>query len=379
MKLTVTQSALSRALGFVSKAISSKSPLPVLQNVLLETNGQQLRLAGTNRDLSMQYWICADVDDPGSVTLPFRLLAELTNSLPDEDIKMDLIERSITMRLVCAGTKSNIKGTRGDEFPLLPSIGDTVAAYVVPVIGVDTIDASQLATAIKQATFAASTEQTRLTLTGINLEFTDGEMSLAATDGYRMSQAVIVDSSSKAAGQVLIPATSMIEVGRLCSMATGELSVKFTENAAMFGTDIDDAERAEVSTSLIDAKFPDYKSTIPKAHNTLVEVNRAAFRNAVKVAQLFARDYADRITIDITDNALALTATSAETGDNQTTIECHTEGSPLSTCLNGRYLLNYLDSIDAESITMKFTKPERPVVFEYGHYIHVIMPMATLK
>ena len=121
MRLSVNQSSLAKALSIVNRAVSSRTTMPVLGNVLLDAAGDGLRLAATNRKIGINCWIAADVSEVGSTTIPARLLSEFINSLPNERVAMDLEQTTETLSLTCAKHSANIKGINAFEFPLIPT------------------------------------------------------------------------------------------------------------------------------------------------------------------------------------------------------------------------------------------------------------------
>src|SRR5690242_10612851 len=162
-------------LNVVGRVVPSKSTLPVLGNVLLATDRGQLKLAATNLELAVSYWVGAHIDEEGAVTLPARLLADFVSSLPDDRIDMALTSRGHTMHLTCGRFAANIKGIDAEDFPAIPTVADS-AVYAVP--------APMLKECIQSVVFAAAQEDSRPALTGVLVTLQDGQLTLAAADGF---------------------------------------------------------------------------------------------------------------------------------------------------------------------------------------------------
>lgn len=390
MRLSVNQSALAKALSIVNRAVSSRTTMPVLGNVLLDATGDGLRLAATNREIGINCWIAADVEESGSTTIPARLLSEFINSLPNERVTMALQQLTETLRLTCAKHSANIKGINAFEFPLIPTYQPEPTDAPTVTGDVYTVASNALASLIDSVTFAASADENRPTLTGIETTFEDGRLTMAATDGYRLS----MRSTEASAGEkttIIIPDRNLSEVARICADATGEITaiVSANRNQVLFSaTSAKEWQRVDIISELIDARFPDYRATIPKSHNTRCTIDTGALLKAVRVAMLFARDNANIIRCasrpddSPSRGVFQVSATSAEMGDNTSEIECNVEGAEINIAFDGRLLSDALSHVPTAQVTIETTQSTRPgVIRPVGDSDHlmVIMPMNPMK
>lgn len=393
MRLSVNQSSLAKALAIVNRAVSSRTTMPVLGNVLLDATGDGLRLAATNREIGINCWIAADVSEVGSTTIPARLLSEFINSLPNERVNMALQQPVEMLRLTCAKHSANIKGINAFEFPLIPSYQPESTDTDAPVVAGDvyTVAPNALAALIDSVTFAASADENRRpTLTGVETTFDDGRLTMAATDGYRLS----MRSTEASAGEkvtVIIPGRSLSEVARIAADATGEITaiVSGNRNQVLFSaTSAKEWQRVDIICELIDARFPDYRAAIPKTQNTRCIVDAAALLKAVRVAMLFARDNANIIRCALRPDdspsrgVFQVSATSAEMGDNVSEIECNVEGAEINIAFDGRLLSDALSHVPTAQVTIETTQATRPGTIKPvgdSDYLMVIMPMNAPK
>ncbi len=390
MRLSVNQSALAKALSIVNRAVSSRTTMPVLGNVLLDATGDGLRLAATNREIGINCWIAADVEESGSTTIPARLLSEFINSLPNERVTMALQQLTETLRLTCAKHSANIKGINAFEFPLIPTYQPEPTDAPTVTGDVYTVASNALASLIDSVTFAASADENRPTLTGIETTFEDGRLTMAATDGYRLS----MRSTEASAGEkttIIIPDRNLSEVARICADATGEITaiVSANRNQVLFSaTSAKEWQRVDIISELIDARFPDYRATIPKSHNTRCTIDTGALLKAVRVAMLFARDNANIIRCALRPDdspsrgVFQVSATSAEMGDNTSEIECSVEGAEINIAFDGRLLSDALSHVPTAQVTIETTQPTRPGAIRPvgdNDYLMVIMPMNPMK
>ena len=387
MRLSVNQSALAKALSIVNRAVSSRTTMPVLGNVLLDATGDGLRLAATNREIGINCWIAADVEESGSTTIPARLLSEFVNSLPNERVNMVLKQTTETLGLTCAKHSANIKGINAFEFPLIPTYQPEPTNSEAPTVTGDvyTVAPTSLAALIDSVTFAASQDENRPTLTGVETTFEDDRLTMAATDGYRLSMRSTETSTGKKA-TIIIPGRSLSEVSRIAADATGEITaiVSANRNQVLFSaTSSKEWQRVDIVCELIDARFPDYRATIPKSHNTRCTVDTAALLKAVRVAMLFARDNANIIRCTmLPDGLFRIAATSVEMGDNTSEIECNVEGDEINIAFDGRLLSDALSHVLTAQVIIETTQPTRPgTIRPVGNddYLMVIMPMNPMR
>lgn len=404
MRVSCHQENLAKGLSIVSRAVSSRTTMPVLSNILLEAKNNELRLAATNREIGINCWIGAKVEDEGAITVPARLLSEFVTSLPPERIDMELAVRTQTLHLACARYTANMKGIDAYEFPLIPTAqlqdGAEADANSVPIIDGMRIELeiAGLRKMIDQVIFAASSDENRPTLTGVEVSFKDEQLSMAATDGFRLSlrRVAMTQGLADDAITVIVPARSLGELARISADAEENRPVQViltqARNQILFqlwgkGEESRGAfHRVELVSELIDARFPDYNGTIPKSYETRAVVDTAALLKAVRVAQLFARDNANIIRLSVHPGngdhggQMRLTASSTEMGDNVSDIDAMVEGNELEIAFNAKYLIDVLTQVDQPQVVLETTQPTRPgtlrpVGMGEEEFLHVIMPM----
>jgi DNA polymerase-3 subunit beta len=373
MKVSCLQENLAKGLSIVGRAVSPRSTLPVLGNVLLATDGGRLKLSATNLEIGVTCWIGAKVEREGAITVPARTFIDLINALPAERVDMETSERTQTLNIRAGRSESNIKGIDAQEFPVVPVPDDVAGILVEPDV---------LRQAIEQVAFAAASDESRPILTGVLTKFTEAQLTLAAADGYRLSvREMPLPRPVGDPFSIIVPARAMVELGRISGDQRDPVLVMVTptRNQVLFQlTDI------VLVSQLIDGNFPDYRQIVPREHNTRTVVDTAAFLKACKTAQIFARDAAHIARLHITPgNELApghmkVSATSAETGDDVSELDALVEGDEIEIAFNVRYLIDVLSVVgtaQVELCTMQASNPGviRPVGEE--GFTHVIMPM----
>ncbi|HEY1408677.1 MAG TPA: DNA polymerase III subunit beta [Promineifilum sp.] len=373
MKISCLQENLAKGLSIVSRAVSPRSTLPVLGNVLLAVENGRLKLSATNLEIVITCWIGANVEEAGSTTVPARTFSELVNTFPQEHVELVLNKATETLHVTCGRTQANIKGIDANEFPVIPEPDDDNRIRIEPVV---------LKQVISQVAFAAATDDSRPSLTGVLTTFEGNRISMAATDGFRLSvRSAHIAGYVEQAFNVIVPARALSEVARI---ATDDLEAVYISMPAGRNQIIFDMDNVILVSQLIDGKFPDYAPIIPKSHNTRTVLNTAEFSKACRTADIFARESSNtaRVAVEPGDGLSAayatIAATSKETGDNVAQIDANVEGMPIEIAFNVKFMADALGVIDTPQVALETTSPNEPGVLKAvgdNDFVHIIMPM----
>lgn len=366
MKLSVTQENLSKALGVVGRVASGKTPLPILNNILLRTDNNRLLMAATNLEIAITHHIGARVESNGAITVPARLMSEFISNLPRGTV--DLQADGTKLHISSGSYKSTIHGISSEDFPELPTISSETTY---------TLAAGILKRAIQQTVLVASRDDTRPVLTGVYCHTHEGKLYFAATDGYRLAERELLQVKSELAA--IIPAQTLQDVLRTLSDDISEITLLLDPNQVrfLFG-DI------EITSRLIEGNFPDYRKMIPMSTEFHAELDKDEFIRVTKIASLFARESGGSVTLktDSASKSLSVHSVASQLGENTSTIETDVDGDGQVT-LNSRYLLEGLACIDDQSVTFAFSGKLSPCVLKAGSeksksaYTHIIMPLKS--
>jgi DNA polymerase-3 subunit beta len=372
MKLSCIQENLAKGLSVVSRAVAARSTLPVLGNILLATDNGRLRLSATNLELGITCWVGAKIEEDGSTTIPAKTLVDLVNTLPPDKVDLSLVVRTQTVNLSCGRTHANLKGIDAQEFPILP------LANLDDAIQLNVEDFHEM---IEQVIFAAATDEARPMLTGVLAKIDGGEVTLAASDGFRLAVRH-AHLSTPAARPVtaIIPARALAELARVI---TSEEPV-FMSLPEGRGQVIFHHGSVELVSQLIEGSFPEYTNIIPKRYATRTVMPTADFRKACRTSDVFAREAAHTARIkvkpgdDLTPGHVVIAASAAETGDNVAELDATVEGEAVEIAFNVKYLVDALNVIDTPNVALETNAPTSPgVIRPVGRddYLCVVMPM----
>jgi len=373
MKVSCLQENLAKGLSVVSRAVSTRSTLPVLANVLIATDNGRLKLSATNLEIVITCWVGAKVEEEGAVTVPARTFGDLIGALPAERVDLLLNQANQTLHISCARTEANIKGIDAQEFPLVPEPDQKNRIRM---------ETDVLKHMIGQVALAAATDDTRPTLTGVSARFEGSQVLMVATDGFRLSlRSAQVPGYVEQPFSIIIPARALSELARIVNDDTEAVYISLPEGRNQI---IFDMDNAVLVSQLIDGNFPDYTPIIPKRHSTRTVMGTADFRKACRTAEIFAREssHTARVRVEpgdeITPGYAVVAATSAETGDNVAQIDASVDGDSIEIAFNVKYMTDVLNVIDTPQVALETTNAMEPGVLKPvgdNDFVHIIMPM----
>ena len=373
MKVSVSQQNLAHGLSIVSRAVASRSTLPVLSNVLLATDEGRLRLSATNLEMGITCWVGAKIEEEGSITIPSRTLTDLVNTLPNEILWLTLNPRTQSLEIKCTTTSSDIKGIDAQEFPPMP-VPDLEAGVVLNV--------ADLKEMIQQVVFAASTDESRPVLMGAQLTINENEITMAAADGFRISvKSTALSSVVPTPLSVIVPAKALAELAKIA--VDGEQTVTMTIPSGR-GQVIFTLKDVELASQLIEGKFPDFHQIIPKNFKTRTVISTSSLLKACKQVEVFAREGSNVARLNLKPvgedqiSIVEMNAANEETGSSDVVLDATIEGIPLLIAFNVRFLREVLEVIKSPNVALETTAANTPgVIRPMGDesYTHVIMPM----
>jgi len=374
MKLFCTQKNLNKNLNIVEKAISRNTTLPILNNILFETDKGRLKLSATDLEIGINCWTGARIEKTGKVTVPARLLSNFISSLPNK--KIDISLRGSVLNLKCENFKVSIKTLPAKDFPLIPKIQEkALACLAVPA----------LQRALGQVVSAVAVSQTRPEISGALMCFNNQEVKIAGTDSYRLAEKKIrLKTSASKPISIIVPARTIHEIVRVLSDQEGDIKIALSENQALF-----QLGSINIVSRLIEGQYPDYKQIIPQNFKSRALVLTKDILNAVKVASLFSGKI-DEIKLQFKkpqrgQSVLELRSESGEIGSNVSQVKAKISGRGGTIAFNHRYLLDGLQNIFTDYVELLINNDKTPAMLkpftEPGKrpkdkdYLYLIMPI----
>ena len=372
MKATVSQHQLTHGLSVVSRAVSPRSTLPVLANVLVTTDEGRLRLSATNLELGISCWIGAQIGEEGAITVPARTFADLVSNLPNDTVTLTLNGKNQTLNVQCGTNSTDIKGIDAQEFPPMP----------VPNMdnGIE-LNVADFKEMIHQVVFSASNDEARPVLQGVSMSVEDTTMTLAATDGFRISvRTAALSMPVKAPITAIIPGRALSELARIATDGKDSIVMVMPPGRGQVVFHLNDIE---LVTQLIEGNFPDYNAIIPRSFKTATIVSALEFSKACKQAEIIAREGTNVVRLSIMPGGdetgkVEISAQSEETGSSEVTLDATVDGPALIIAFNVRFLREALDVIPTPNVLLETNANNTPGTIRpvgSSEYLHVIMPM----
>jgi DNA polymerase-3 subunit beta len=374
MRVTVLQENLARGLSTVSRAVSPRSTLPVLANILIASDEGRLRLSATNLEMGITCWIPARIEEEGSTTVPSRTFSDLVNTLPGDQVQFSLDTKTQNLHVRSGASNNDIKCIDAQEFPPLP-VPDLEGA-----IQLNVVDFKEM---IRQVAFAASTDEARPVLMGVLMKVEKDQVTMAAADGFRLSvRKAVLSSPAPHALTAIIPARALSELARIAADGEDMISMVVPKGRGQVVFRVKDAE---LVSQLIDGAFPDYQQIIPRNYKSRTLVSTASLLKACKQAEIFAREGSNVVRLDIKGanggskpGEVEISATSEETGKNETIVEATVDGGGVLIAFNVKFLREVLEVVKSPNVALETSAANAPgVVRPVGddNFMHVIMPM----
>ncbi|MFA5025882.1 MAG: DNA polymerase III subunit beta [Candidatus Shapirobacteria bacterium] len=368
MKLSLLEENLSLALSHTSRFVASKVQLPILNHILFSTDNGRLKLSATNLELAINYWLGAKIEKEGSFCLPAKEITEFVSYLPAGKIDLFLKDSNV-LTLTSSKTESNFACLPPADFPEIPTL-DPKTAFE--------IDLPVLTQAINQIAFAAATDDSRPVLTAILCTFSNEELTLVATDGFRLSlksiKLVNPLGLSTEKETLLIPAKSLLEIVKLAKN-TKKVKIGLTKDAHQIVFVLEDLE---LVSRLIDGEYPDFNRIIPKSCGTKVYLNRDEFTQAIKQTSVFARQSANVVKVSLKANSIELSANAPQIGQNKAIVDARIEGETLDIAFNYKFISDFLAICTGSEIVLELNESLSPGLFRDQsdiHLTHIIMPV----
>lgn len=366
MRFICNQQSLAKALNIVSKAVTTRTTIPILKGILLEvTPDNKLKMSASDLDITIEETIDILDGTSGSVVVQSRLFGDIVRKLPNAPVSVSLEDENV--RIKCMNSDFNIIGLSPDEFPNI--VNENQGEKYI------TFNKNLLRDMIRKTSFAASIDESKGVITGILIELENNQINLVAIDGYRMAvtrEAMITENEHK----VIISAKIMNEINKILSeVDEDEENVKLLLNDQKA---ILIVGNVKVVLRLLEGSFIPYKDILPKDNNITVKVNRSDFMESIERASLFSKEGKNNlIKLSIQDTVITITSKSEE-GNLREEIIVEKNGNDLDIGFNAKYVLDVLKSIDDEEILMLFNTGITPCLItpvEGEKYVYLILPV----
>jgi len=360
MKFKVEKDSLIAAIQTVQNIITSKSALPILSNILIETQQGGIRLTATDLDIGITCVIPVDIQEQGAITIPAKRFSDIVKEFPVDTVSVTTKKNNLVV-IDSELCQFKIMGLAKEEFPKLPEFKDKKVIKV---------EQATLKEILALTSFAVSFDETRYILNGILFKIGGGVLTLVSTDGKRLAVAERkLNTDLDADLSIIVPIKTIHELNRNLK-ETGELSLVVGSNQALF-----DLGSVVIISRLIEGEFPDYKQVVPAVSENKMRIGRNQFLLAVKRAALLATQDYQAVKLEVFKNKLVISKSTPDVGEFHEELATEYQGRELVIGFNPVYLMDILKSLSDETINLELTDGEKPGVIRISGYVYIVLPM----
>ncbi len=343
MKCICTQENLLKGLSQVSHVAGRSTTLPILKNLLITAASDGITLSATNLEIGVTTTVRGKVDQPGTFTVQARVLMDYVSLLPAGNVTLELDNNEL--HVTCAGSKTTLKGLSAEDFPVIPRVSDGIRM---------SLPAALLKTALTQTVFAVAADDARPEISGVLFHLNGHELTLAATDSYRLAEVRLPLTTSKEEQRAIVPSRSLSELLRLLP-ESGDVAMVMGENQVSF-----QVESTELVTRLIEGQFPDYTQIIPTSFTSTLTLDASQFTKTLRQVSLFCRSGINDVTLQYDQDMSKLTAANAQVGASDVELPGSLSGNGGSIVFNWRFLLDGLAVAGTEEVALQLNDEKGP-------------------
>lgn len=365
MRFTTTKNDILKTIQKVQNAISPKSALPILANILLEAQKNRIKLTATDLDIGISSHTAIKPEIEGAITLPAKKFIDIIKELPDlGDIIITTKKNNITT-IECGKIVFKIIGLPKDEFPQPPDFKNKDSV---------TLPKKLLRNIISLTAFAVSKDETRYILNGVLFMIKRKTIKLVATDGRRL--AVVEKEMPKETildKKLIIPTKTIQELNRLLE-GDGDVEILFDENQVLFNLG-----DTVIISRIIEGEFPNYEQVIPKEVKEKIVVDKDALMAATKRASILTNQDSMAIKLDVSKNKIAISKNTPYMGEVREEISANYKGKDITVGFNPNYIIEVLKNIDTKEVELELADNDKPGVIRLGNeYVYVVLPMQII-
>ena len=370
MKLEILKNEFAKGIEVVARLAQKTINLPILSNILLVADKNQLELSSTNLELGLRFWALAKVDEPGKIALPASVLLGLAGALGGE--KIILQSEGGCLNIKDENNNTKIIGQSADEYPNLPEVRTEFTV----------LENSAFAFALEKVVDFVAPTQIRPELSGVFINFAAKKVIFAASDSFRLAEKeLVLATESKAQQTIILPQRSAKELLNILTKFAGETKVFLAENQIMFELreNGQTQPRARLVSQLIEGNYPKYQNIIPKETITQLKVKKDELLNKLRAASIFANRANEVVlSLDPDKKFAELAAQNNELGESKTVLQGQLSGQKVKISFNHRFLAEGTTKLKGPEINCAFSSAEGPAVLKSAQdesFLYVIMPI----
>lgn len=346
MRFSISSAELKEQLQVISGAIGSNPVLPILEDFLFRIQDNVLTIIGTDLETFMTAELAVQASDSGNVAIPAKILVDTLKQLPTQPLNFSVNLETFATTIQSASGRYELAGEDGNDFPKLP-VPDVTDEVSIP--------AALLLQGINKTVFATSNDELRPAMTGVFVKIEPNSITFVATDAHKLVKYTFTDIQSGINASFIIPKKALNLLTKALTNATQTVQISFSRTNAFFYFG-----NQQLACRLIDATFPDYNAVIPSKNPNIMSIQRADFLSSLKRIANYANKTTNQVKLHVAESSLTIEAEDLDFSNKATEqLPCHYEGSDMTIGFNAKFLIEILNTIDADSIRMELSSPNR--------------------
>jgi len=373
MKLTILKEKLKEGFNTVEKISQKSLTLPILQNTLLKTEKNFLKLSTTNLESGINWWSLAKIEKEGQICIPTKFFSNLLNFLPNKPISLEI--KDLNLDLESENYKTKIKGLNPEDFPIIPETkgGESII-----------INSSLFCQALNQIINIPSSSMARPEISGILFSFQGDLIKMVATDSFRLAEKkLFLKTNLSKEYSLILPQNTAKEIISVFGDREGEIKIYLSPNQIFFEYMMEETPHPKIqfTSRLIEGEYPNYQEIIPKKYETSLSLQKEEFLNQIKTASLFSGKINEvNLDIDPKNEKIELFSQSPDLGEYKSFLKGKIKGKKLSISFNHRFLIDGISSLKNNELIFELTNEEGPAILKSAStedYLYIIMPVKT--
>jgi DNA polymerase-3 subunit beta len=377
MKINILKENLKQGLDIVERVAGKNLTLPILNNILISTEKNFLKLSSTDLELGIKYWMLVKTEKEGEITMPAKVLSSYINFLPEK--KLTLEAKGTIVHIDCENQKTQIKGLGAEEYPLIPKIESTEFIE---------INAQPFIDGLSQVVNFASQNQARPELSGLYLSFQKDGLRLVSTDSFRLAEKTIYfEKKINKECSFILPQKTARELINIFGEKKGKIKMYHSPNQVLFESAMPETDHPQIQiiSRLIEGDYPDYQGIIPKKYDVSVTLPRAEFLNQIKAASIFSgKSNEIKIKLEPGKPGIEVLSENPECGENKSFLSGKIEGEEtkkMEVVFNYRFLIDGLADMKGIKVLLGLNGEEGPASLKQEgdpNYLYVVMPIKSV-
>lgn len=346
MKFIVSSSYLLKQLSSINGVITTNPVVPILENFLFEINDGTLTITASDLQTSMITEIEVEAKEDGSIAIPAKILLETLRNLPEQPVTFSIDADTYSIEINSDNGRYKLSGENATDFPKIPTVSDGYAVNM---------SSGVLGQAINSTIYATSNDELRPAMTGVYIKLDETNTTFVATDSHRLIRYRRVDIASDMAHSMIIPRKALTLLKSTLPSENTNVNLEFNASNAFFNFN-----NIKMICRLIDERFPDYDNVIPSDNENIMNISKAALLSSLKRIAIYANKTTHQVRLKITGSELMISAEDLDfSNEANERLSCEHDGEDIEIGFNAKFLIEMLNNLDADQLTLKLNAPNR--------------------